>query len=158
MEHPEDFTKYSFASIPALFLLVLAYVRCYRHKTIQRTSLSVCYVVMKNLPDHQSYAITINVSYMHQCKWIFGLAPSVSLRHAACERQWNWLQQHVYIHPTENKDRQFDNFAITGGTVHCQLRQNCQFEGIFCFQRPFPCILTAAIMNTLSPNEVLMSY
>ena len=90
-----------------------------RHKTIQRTSLCVCYVVIKYFPAHQSYAITINVSYMHQCIWLFGLAPSVSLRHAACERQWNWLQQHVYIHPTENKDCQFDSFAVTGGTVNC---------------------------------------
>ena len=37
------------------------------HKTIYRTSqsISVWYVVTKNLPEHHSYAIIIRVSYMH---------------------------------------------------------------------------------------------
>ena len=114
-EHHDDLTKYSFASIPTLFLPVLAYYDIQgclsltpetvfggyenRHITVQRTSLSVCYLATENFPKHQSYAIIINVSYMDPCIWIFGFAPSVSLRHAACERQWNWLQLHVYIHP-----------------------------------------------------------
>ena len=114
-EHQDDLTKHSFASIRALFLPVLAYYDIQgclsltsetvfggyknRHKTVQRTSLSVCYVVTENFPKHQSYAITIKVSYMDPYIWIFAFAPSVSLRHAACERQWNWLQLHVYIHP-----------------------------------------------------------
>ena len=63
-------------------------------------------------------------------------------------------RKHVYIHPTENKDRQFDNV-----------------DGLFVFSGPFhvfvvgvlrdnmqkPDDLTAVMINTLSPNEVLMS-
>ena len=67
-KHPEDLTKYSFNSIPALFLLVLAYhdIQGFYHRPQHTNSvvtstaiklyrghqnlLSVCYVVMKNLP------------------------------------------------------------------------------------------------------------
>ena len=46
--------------------------------------LSICYVVMKNLPEHQSYAITIKVPYMHQSIWIYRNSYSDN------DTRWKW--------------------------------------------------------------------
>ena len=46
--------------------------------------LCICYVVMKNLPEHQSYAITIKVPYMHQCIWIYRNSYSDN------DTRWKW--------------------------------------------------------------------
>ena len=83
-----------------------------------------------------------------------------------CQQKYNY-----YIHHTENKDRQFDNFVVIGGTLSCHYDKIVKIEGIFGFRGPVhvfvvgvlldnmhkPDDFTAAIINTLYPNELLMS-
>ena len=188
-KHPEDLTKYSFNSISALFLLVLAYYDIQgfyhrplqimfggyinRHKNIQRTSQST----QRMLCGHEKPSRTSIICDYHQgfvyASMYMDIWPNFISLTTSCRllEAIKLTTAICFIHPTENKDRHFDNFAVTGGTLSCHYDKIVKLKVFFVFSGPFhafvvgvlphnmqkPDDLTAAIINTLSPNEVVMS-
>ena len=157
-EDPEDHNKYSFGSIPVLFLPVVAYyaiqiclslasairIRWLYQQAwnIKRTSQSIeiegilcCHLrpswtaIMRDY--HQGFL------YAHISVWISGLATSVSLHRAACERRWNWLEHHVFSISLKTS-RQLTVLPVTPKLSNCRS---------FVFSGPFYAFVVGVLLK-----------